>query len=721
MSPRVPLHADQIEILPDDYLDVEFSFIKTSAVAQQLADIKRSEQDFILTWVKRLAVTHTQLGYQFITQTIDALERLDRNIIEDWALHAADMYDQFGLRAALNVIQDVGNYIQRSQERAHGSLFDKKKNVLLHFLRGLSGRELKLAEAETAYTDSETIFLPPVMMCLQTPEENFLVYKIMVAYFWAQTRFGTFRLRLSAVLEQQSDPERFLKLFYALETRRLEACIERDLPGLYRDLNNIRQQLDEEYKNGDWIRIAAQLNPQASTVHDVLRLTTEHVDHLDPPVSCFFQGKLNPLDVETYMDARILKEKSTLRTILRNIMLDGDKEEIDPDETDKTNTQEAGTESVPEAEFKARGLPDVPDNDGMKIAIVMDDKPVALPENAKGLISSIIQDLGELPDDYLVPAGPGEYDTSLLNDKELDPDEVWKGTYHEEGAFLYDEWDHRRQHYHKNWCAVREKIVPPLYDGFAAKTLAKYSGLIKRLRKTFEAMRDEDRLLKRQVYGDDVDIDALVEALADAYDGREMTEHLFTRTHRMERNIAVCFMVDMSGSTKGWINDAERESLILLSETLETLGDRYAIYGFSGMARKRCEIYKVKGFDEAYSEEIEARIAGIEPKDYTRMGFAIRHLTTILNEVDAKTRVLITLSDGKPDDYDNYRGEYGIEDTRRALIEARYNGIHPYCITIDETARDYLPHMYGPASFTVIDDVMKLPLKVSDIYRRLTS
>lgn len=177
----------------------------------------------------------------------------------------------------------------------------------------------------------------------------------------------------------------------------------------------------------------------------------------------------------------------------------------------------------------------------------------------------------------------------------------------------------------------------------------------------------------------------------------------------------------MSGSTKGWINDAERESLILMAETLETLGDRYAIYGFSGMARKRCEIYKIKQFDEAYNDEIKSRITGIVPKDYTRMGFAIRHLSHILNEVEARTRILITLSDGKPDDYDNYRGEYGIEDTRRALIEARRSGIHPYCITIDKEARDYLPHMYGPAGFTVIDEVRKLPLKVSDIYRRLTT
>ncbi len=262
----------------------------------------------------------------------------------------------------------------------------------------------------------------------------------------------------------------------------------------------------------------------------------------------------------------------------------------------------------------------------------------------------------------------------------------------------------------------------PVDDGFAAQVLQKYSGFVSRLRQSFEMMRDEDRLFKRQPDGDDVDIDALVEALADARDGREMSECLFTRMHRAERNIAVMFMIDMSGSTKGWINEAEREALVLLCEALETLGDRYAIYGFSGTTRKRCELYRIKRLDEPYSQEVRARISGIRPQDYTRMGFAIRHLTELLAATDARTKLLVTLSDGKPDDYfDGYRGAYGIEDTRQALFEARRNGIHTFCVTIDQEAQDYLPHMYGRSNFVLINEVRQLPLKVADIYRRLTT
>ena len=185
--------------------------------------------------------------------------------------------------------------------------------------------------------------------------------------------------------------------------------------------------------------------------------------------------------------------------------------------------------------------------------------------------------------------------------------------------------------------------------------------------------------------------------------------------------MAAMFLVDMSGSTKGWINDAEREALVLLCEALEVLGDRYAIYGFSGMTRKRCELYRVKAFDEAYDEQVKKRISGIKPQDYTRMGVTIRHLTRLLRSIEARTKLLVTLSDGKPDDYDGYRGEYGIEDTRQALIEAKNEGVHAFCITIDSRAGEYLPHMYGAVNYVLVDEIRKLPLKVADIYRKLTT
>jgi nitric oxide reductase NorD protein len=336
-------------------------------------------------------------------------------------------------------------------------------------------------------------------------------------------------------------------------------------------------------------------------------------------------------------------------------------------------------------------------------------------------MESIIQDLGDLPPDYLVPAGEGPYYARRGDGKGDLAADVWKGTYHEEGAELYNEWDFRRQDYRKAWCVLRELEVTPQPGAFVQRTMTRYGHHLWGLRKAFEALRGDDRRLKKEPIGDEVDLDALVEAHADAATGLEMSDRLFTRLHKVERDIAVMFMVDMSGSTKGWVNDAERESLLLLCEALQSLGDRYAIYGFSGMTRKRCEVYRIKRFEDRYGDDVRARIAGITPRDYTRMGVAIRHLSSLLNRVEARTRLLVTLSDGKPDDYGGeYRGEYGIEDTRRALIEAKQAGIHPFCITIDREGQDYLPHMYGPVNYAVVDAVEKLPYKVSDIYRRLT-
>jgi nitric oxide reductase NorD protein len=410
------------------------------------------------------------------------------------------------------------------------------------------------------------------------------------------------------------------------------------------------------------------------------------------------------------MSKRIEREKALFRVALSDLARELNRQEQD-DDADEGQAPEFSVRHREQTEHKLA-------TDSMQLEFEGD--LVAPPQHVKELMSSIIVDFGEIPPEFLVAAGPGEYDLSVF-ERGLDPNDVWKGTYHEEGAQIYNEWNYKRQHYHKNWCVLREIEVQPVYDSFVDDTLQKYSKLLKSLRNTFEYMRGEDKLLKKQPHGDDIDIDAVVEAYADVKSGMEMTSRLFTKMHKEERNVAVIFMVDMSGSTRGWINRAERESLILLAEVLEVLQDRYAIYGFSGMTRKRCELFKIKAFDDEYNEEIKARISNIQPKDYTRMGVFIRHVIRHFSEVEASTKLLITLSDGKPDDYDTYRGEYGVEDTRQALFEARRDGIHSFCITIDEEAREYLPHMYGAANYTVIDDVASLPVKISDIYRRLTS
>ncbi|MEA3413415.1 MAG: hypothetical protein U9R74_18045 [Pseudomonadota bacterium] len=708
-SPAQALDQEALELRLEEHVDAVLSSRRTGAgPAEGLAALDRDRQEFVLHWVSALAGSNAEMAFQFAAFAPEALRRMDREGIEAWAIQAMDSFDRQGLMSGVAALKRVEVFARVRQARLTGLSLDDVAGVLENFVHGLSGRRLKIEATDRAGTDTETLFLPGLLSLMPRREDNFRLYKSIAVHLWAQTRYGTWRIRPQDRVRAFPDPDRALRVYHALEVIRLDQRIAVELPGVHRDMCLLRKSLDPTRPEPAWEDVVDMLSPQ-DTGPEVSWSLVARLYDAEPPVCCY-QGFLDGDAVTCVMDQRISRERRAFRVAMAKL---GDELTDDPDQ--------AAGEEPPEHEFTLAHGDDGPDGEPAAMELRFDDRPVEPPEEVRGLMNSIVLDFGGIPPEYLVPAGPGEYDAAAVSDDALDPNDVWKGTYHEEGAWLYNEWDHDRRHYRKNWCVLRERDVHPRHDEFVDATLRKYGGLVKSVRRTFEALRGEERLLRRQPDGEDIDLDALVTAYADLSSGMEMTDRVFTKLHRDNRSIAVMFMVDMSGSTKGWINDAERESLLLLCEALETLGDRYAIYGFSGMNRTRCELFRIKRFDEPYGELVRARISGIRPQDYTRMGVAIRHLTMRLGEVEARTKLLITLSDGKPDDYIGFRGKYGIEDTRQALFEARREGIHPFCITIDEQAGDYLPHMYGQVNYVVIDDVRKLPLKVSDIYRQLTA
>ena len=183
----------------------------------------------------------------------------------------------------------------------------------------------------------------------------------------------------------------------------------------------------------------------------------------------------------------------------------------------------------------------------------------------------------------------------------------------------------------------------------------------------------------------------------------------------------------MSGSTGRQIGagqrrviDVEKEGLILLSEALSAIGDQFALYAYSGQGRGHIDIVRLKDFHDSSLGRSALRISAITPLQQNRDGAAIRHMTYRLCQQTARTRILVLVSDGKPMD-DGYGDEYSLEDTKMALREARMKGIHPFCITVDQTASDYLKRMYGEVGFVVIDDVGSLPTRLPQIYQRLTT
>jgi nitric oxide reductase NorD protein len=201
---------------------------------------------------------------------------------------------------------------------------------------------------------------------------------------------------------------------------------------------------------------------------------------------------------------------------------------------------------------------------------------------------------------------------------------------------------------------------------------------------------------------------------------------VYIRREKRERNVAVAFLVDVSGSTSRQLEggrrviDVEKESLVLLCEALEAVGDQYGLFAYSGQGRSSIDFLTIKDFDDRLGAATAHRLGGLGPRRQNRDGAAIRHASAKLMAREAKTRILILLSDGRPLD-DGYKDDYALEDTRKALREARHQHIDPFCVTIDREADAYLRRMYGDVDFAVIDRTESLPTKLPTIYRRLTA
>jgi nitric oxide reductase activation protein len=227
-------------------------------------------------------------------------------------------------------------------------------------------------------------------------------------------------------------------------------------------------------------------------------------------------------------------------------------------------------------------------------------------------------------------------------------------------------------------------------------------------------------------------IDYVIDRRADG----QQSERIYTKRLRRRRDVAVSFLLDQSSSTARTIGrhplqpytrpgrriiEIEKEGLVLMSEALEAVGDVYSINGFTSEGRRNVKFYVVKDFDEKYNDEVKRRIGGINYQNNTRLGAAIRHATARLAKQDARTRLLIVLSDGRPYDHDYGDARYAREDTREALRQAKTEGITPFCITIDRESEAELRDLYGEIGYTIIDDVLSLPERLPGIYRRLTT
>jgi nitric oxide reductase activation protein len=278
-----------------------------------------------------------------------------------------------------------------------------------------------------------------------------------------------------------------------------------------------------------------------------------------------------------------------------------------------------------------------------------------------------------------------------------------------------------------NWCRVIERSAEAGSDDCVSSALTAHRSAIKSLRRFFEGLRPPAfRRVAGQADGEDLDIDAVVRRAAEQRAGFEGSDRIYVRREKKERNVAVAFLVDVSGSTSRQVEggrrviDVEKESLVVLCEALDAVGDQYGLYAYSGQGRATVDFLTVKDFDDRLGSATAHRLGGLAPCQQNRDGAAIRHAVAKLKAREAKTRMLILLSDGRPLDGE-YKEEYSLEDTKVALREARQQGIDPFCVTIDRAADRYLHRMYGDVHYAVIDRVEALPARLPRIYRQLTT
>ena len=329
--------------------------------------------------------------------------------------------------------------------------------------------------------------------------------------------------------------------------------------------------------------------------------------------------------------------------------------------------------------------------------------------------------------------------------------------------YVYDEWDFRANEYKPAWCMVQEKPMSGGDEQFFRDTLVDKAALVQTIKKHFELVMPEMyRKQKRLEDGEELDLDQTLEALIDIRAGVTPEEKLYWRRNKTERSVAVAFLLDMSASTAEAIEDAkrpndewgapddpveymvwlrsrrsdgnrksykrivdvEKEGVVLLINALETLGDDYGIYGFSGYGRENVEFYVIKELDEKFTVEIPRRIDRIAPLHATRMGPSIRHATSKLANQESRSKFLFMISDGRPQDRgysrEGVEKEYAVHDTRMAFQEARQQGVVPFCLTVDKQGHDYLKFMMDEFNYEVLPDVSLLPQRLLMLYRRLT-
>ncbi|MFN2353572.1 MAG: nitric oxide reductase activation protein NorD [Desulfopila sp.] len=731
---------------------------------ERLQDLAEAEQRALLEAVPKIWPVSHSLSFSFLKEAALHVHELDEIALAEWLRRILHNYEQGGLKQARAYMAEPDHHLH-GDSRQESAVLASQLGRLQAFARGLAGLKLQLQAGDMVSTDTETIFLPAEVAFFRDFKENIMFFKLVIALQCCcilQGSFGRHRFMVpktgglkddagamvadvSSYFEQFEEPQLARDVYQLAELYRAFRFLQRHYPGLVRETRHLRHRIHRQrrakgtYRTGTLerlfekavipeekgapgsrdIQILHALNENSGKMQGQMQ-ALQNVCHSLSRELCADDGYA-PFDFSPYMapfrfveaerlrEKRIAKNNDGLATSLADFF---EKQGLADDQLQEGNSAMDMADGV-----KIQAGNSSEENNDLKSheAIIINNSAIELPQEMLELVRRFEADMGGVPEGLISTAfGLAGGGRSV----EQHEDEKLAETV---GEFIaYDEWDYRRHGYRKDWCSLRERVLNGVKSDFVERTLEKHRGPYLKIRRRFEMMRTSEHFARRRRYGDDLDLDAMVDSMGDRRAGLAPSERLFIRLIRDQRSIFTNFLVDMSNSTEGWVGECIKEALVLLCAAMEIVGDAYGIYGFSGMRRMRSEVYTIKDAAHRYDGEVRQRLAAIVPKEYTRMGPPIRHMIEKFGNVEARSRLLLILSDGKPEDYDDYKGQYAIEDTRKALAEVRGRGIHTYCITIDRESHEYLEYLFGKGNYTYIKNIDQLPARLTEIYRLLT-
>ena len=684
----------------------------------------------------------------------------------EWALQGlAIAAGDSRARRSYFALETRGSYEALHSGSSKGLALDSVQHLLRLYVEALTGREIEIAPiaavpVESRIGDGRTIHLPSLVSEFRDDELDFRLYKVLAAHAAGQIEFGTYESGTAIVaaahssIREKYDPQyaderdSFSLGGYLMDSIDQQVTAQAGAPVDYRAVlklfphRQLARRIFGTLENG---RIDFRLRKRYRGLARDLDLVRTHLRRGRPritdlpagliPFELLFQITLlgGALEDSRQYYAQVVSE---LETIVAEYLSAPDASVADTlMATSRVYSlfQSVAPADDPLQQVEAQEEPSESDNESAAISETLKTRPAVREPQRR--------DARELFNAWNDPDVEGEPD-------DLDGAEAWMEAENpeqklEEGevAYNYDEWDRELTDHRLGWCRVVEKRVKHGDRAFVDHTRDRHRGVISSIRYQFQLMKPEELTrVANELDGEDYDLNAVVDYVIDRraakVGGGHQSERLYTKRLRRTRDVAVSFLLDQSSSTARTIGrhplqpythpgrriiEIEKEGLVLMSEALEAVGDRYSINGFTSEGRRNVKYYIVKDFHEQYSDEVKRRIGGITYQNNTRLGAAIRHASAKLARQQARTRLLIVLSDGRPYDHDYGDARYAREDTREALRQAKVQGITPFCITIDRESEAELRDLYGEIGYTIIDDVLSLPERLPGIYRRLTT